>query len=569
MLERFSSKVRKIFRRRSRYEGADIAPDEIFLDSSNLPDFDMSQFEGRFEKPIATRALRLLGFFFVLLALAYASRLWFLQIRSGDLYAKMSEENSDKSTVLFASRGIIYDRNGVELAWNDLNPDDVFPLRKYTTDPGFAHVLGYVTYPGKDKQGNFYEDTYQPVGGIEKSEDGTLRGTNGEQIVEEDALGEDQGGAKTDEPRDGGNVKLSIDSKVESEVYNAIAQTAHDYGFTGGAAIIMDVHTGEILAYTSFPEFDLNTMTNGTNEEKVAQIQAPETPFLDRVSSGLYTPGSIVKPYMSMAALTEHTIDPNKIIYTTGSLKIPNPYNPGQYSVFNDWKNLGPLDMRHAIAMSSDVYFYEVGGGFGDQKGLGIANIDKYMAMFGFGQKTGFQFSNEKEGVVPSIEWKKKTFGEDWLLGDTYHSSIGQYGWLVTPLQVVRAVASVANGGTLHTPTLLLNDPNEAANDKHLDLNPDYFEIVREGMRLGVQEGVATALNTPAVKIAAKTGTAELGITKDYVNSWVTGFFPYDNPHYAFAIVMEHGSRYNLIGASFVMRQIIDWMAANTPQYLQ
>jgi len=569
MLERFGTKLRKIFKGKSRLRVDDFDPDEIFLDSSNLPAFDTDQFEGRFEKSLARRPLIFVGIFFAILVAAYASRLWFVQVSEGQVYAQLSEDNHSKDTTLFAARGVIYDRNGIELAWNDLNPDGTFPLRRYTTDPGFAHILGYVTYPQQDSQGNFYNESYSPVGGAEEAYNAELSGTNGKQVMETDALGAVQASSETDPPKDGDNVTLSIDSRVETELYSVISQTAHDHGFTGGAGIIMDVHTGEIIALTSFPEFSPDTMTNGESAAKVAEINAQGTPFLDRAVSGLYTPGSIVKPYMAMAALTEHSMDPNKIIYTTGSLKIPNPYYPGQFSVFNDWKNLGPLDMRHALAESSDVYFYEVGGGFGDQKGLGIANIDKYMAKFGFGSTTGFALAGEKDGLVPSPAWKEQVFGEDWLLGDTYHSSIGQYGWLVTPLQAVRAVASIANGGTLLQPTIIRGATTTTPVRKSVGLDPANFEIVREGMRLGVTEGVATALNTKSVTAAAKTGTAELGISKDYVNSWVTGFFPYENPRYSFAIVMEHGSRYNLIGASYVMRSMLDWMAVNTPEYLK
>ncbi len=569
MLEQLSKKLSKLFKFGSKNFNSDFDPDEIFLDSTNLPQFDNDQFEGRFERPIRRKPLIFLGVFFILLAISYGMRLWLLQVNEGKVFAAQSENNHTKNSTIFASRGVIYDRTGTMLAWNDLNNNDIFPLRKYIPQPGFAHVLGYVMYPKKDNQGNFYNESYQAVGGIEESHDATLSGVNGNAIEETNALGKLLGSSVTEPPKDGNNVKLSIDSRVEEQLYKTIEQSAHDHGFLGGGGVIMDIQTGEILAMTSFPEFSPDMMTNGDSATRTEQINVPNAPFLNRVVSGLYTPGSIVKPYMAMAALGENSIDPNKIIYTTGSLRIPNPYNPGQFSIFNDWKNLGPMDMRHALAMSSDVYFYEVGGGFQDQKGLGINVIDKYMAKFGFGTTTGIDLSGEKSGLVPSMDWKQKTFGENWLLGDTYHSSIGQYGWQVTPLQAARAVATIANNGVLRVPTLILGDKVNETKSTHVPVNVADFQIVREGMRLGVTQGVATALNTPAVAVAAKTGTAELGITKDYVNSWVTGFFPYDHPRYAFAVVMEHGSRYNLVGASFVMRSMFDWMALNTPEYFK
>jgi penicillin-binding protein 2 len=268
-----------------------------------------------------------------------------------------------------------------------------------------------------------------------------------------------------------------------------------------------------------------------------------------------------------MAALNENIIDPNKIIHDTGSISITNPYDKTQVSVFRDWKALGDLDMRHAIAMSSDVYFYIVGGGYKDQPGLGITRIDQYMHMFGFGSSTPPSFFSGPDGLVPSPAWKKQTSGEDWYLGDTYHTAIGQYSFQVTPIQVERAVASMANEGTLLIPTILKGDGPHV--ERTIDLPKADFDLVHQGMRLGVQIGVATALNVPYVAVAAKSGTAELGVSKANVNSWITGFWPYDDPRYAFAVTMEHGSVTNLIGAAAAMRETFDWMENNTPEYLK
>lgn len=268
-----------------------------------------------------------------------------------------------------------------------------------------------------------------------------------------------------------------------------------------------------------------------------------------------------------MGVLNEHVIDPSTIVHDTGSISITNPYDPTETSVFRDWKALGDLDLRHAIAFSSDVYFYTVGGGYKDQSGLGVSRIDQYMSMFGFGSSTPPSFFSGPAGLVPSPAWKKKVFNEDWFLGDTYHTAIGQYSWQVTPIQVIRAVAAVANEGTLLTPTILKGDGPHV--ERIIDLSKSDFNIVHQGMRLGVQIGVAKALNVPYVDIAAKSGTAELGASKANVNSWITGFWPYENPKYAFAVTMEHGSVTNLVGAVAAMRQELDWMSVNAPEYLK
>ena len=292
--------------------------------------------------------------------------------------------------------------------------------------------------------------------------------------------------------------------------------------------------------------------------------------FLDRTISGLYTPGSIVKPFFAVGALAENVIDPNTKILSTGSISIPNPYFPNQKTVFKDWRAQGWVDMRQALAVSSDVYFYEIGGGFENQKGLGIANIEKYAELFGIGEKTGVDLGGEKGGVIPSPEWKAKNFnGEKWYVGDTYHTVIGQYGFQVTPMEMARAVSAIANYGSLITPHFILGDKNAENNITNINLNRGYFDVVQQGMRDSVLTGTSTLVNVPYVQVAAKTGTAQVGINKNKVNSWIIGFFPYDNPKYAFTIMMESGPSSGTVGASSIMRQLLDWMSTNTPEYFK
>jgi len=227
--------------------------------------------------------------------------------------------------------------------------------------------------------------------------------------------------------------------------------------------------------------------------------------------------------------------------------------------------------MRKAIAVSSDVYFYEIGGGFGSQPGLGIDRIKKYLEMFGLTKQTGLDPEKEATGVIPDPAWKAKNFnGEIWRIGDTYNTAIGQYGVQVTPIQMVVGVAALANGGKLVTPSILFTSTSTVASGVQIKGDPQNLQVVREGMRQGVAEGgTAAGLNTSAVDVAGKTGTAELGTRKQFVNSWVMGFFPYEKPKYAFVVVMEKGPVHNLLGGTYVMRQLLDWMAINTPEYLK
>ncbi|MFC1730662.1 penicillin-binding transpeptidase domain-containing protein [candidate division KSB1 bacterium] len=542
----------------------EIEPDEIFLDSSNLPEFDRNQFEGRIEKPIAKSVQFFVVGIFLLVFILYVGRIGYLQLYKGESFKYLSENNRLQHSIIFAERGVLYDRNGEELVWNEAG-DEKFALRKYTSLDGLSHVLGYVGYPLKDRSGIYYQEEFIAKDGVELYSDNLLRGENGLEIEEIDALQEVKSKSVIRPPRDGQNVTLSIDARLNQALYNLLGERARESGFVGGAGMLMDVTNGEIIALASFPEFDSQVLTDG---EPHAQIRSYvgdiRKPFLNRIVSGLYTPGSIVKPIVAVGALSEGVITPDKKILSTGSISIPHPYIEDEYSVFVDWKAHGYVDVREAIANSSNVYFYEVGGGFEEQAGIGIEGINKYASLFGLGKETKSPFV-EGEGVIPNPEWKLETFDNDpWRIGDTYNTAIGQYGFQVTPIQMVRAIGAIANGGTLMTP--IIEKDGESVGE-NLSLDGDILQIVREGMRMGVKEGSAKALNTAYIEVAAKTGTAQLGVSKKFVNSWVTGFFPYDDPKYAFIVIMEKGPEGNLVGAASVMRGYIEWINIHAPEY--
>ncbi len=561
--------LKRLFKRKKR-RIEDIHPDEIFLDSQNLPDFNVHQFEGRIEKPIPKTILKLLGLFMFFVASIFIWKLWSLEIKNGESFRKRSENNSLNKTVIYADRGIIYDRNKVPIVWNTLNeetPD--FSLRVYATSTGLSTFVGYVKYPSKDSKGFYYEEKFNAKDGLEKLLDLQLSGKNGVRIIETDVKGKVTSESVVGQPVDGDSVNLTIDLRLQKRLNSALLDIANRAGYKGGAGVIMDVNTGEILAISNFPEYDSQIMTNGGNDEKITGwINSSNHPFLNRSVQGLYTPGSIMKIFIAMGVLEENIIDPNKQILSTGSITIPNPFFPDKPSTFMDWRAHGLVDLRRAIAVSSNVYFYEVTGGYKDQKGIGINNIEKYTRLFGFGTTTGIYFPGEKSGTIPNPEWKKENFdGEDWRVGDTYNTSIGQYGYQVTPIQVVSAVSAMANGGKLLTPTFILGQQSKIRGQ--IDLKATDFQIVKEGMRQGVTEGTSAPLNFPFVKIASKTGTAQINILKDEVNSWVVGFWPYDNPKYAYAVVMERGSKGNQFSATLVMREFLDWVHIYTPEYLE
>jgi len=566
-------------KRRSREE---IFPDEILADSRNIPHFDTDQFEGRLEKPISTLSLLILGGIAFLVIVIFAGRSLFLEIIDGNAYAAEATNNTLKSTPLFATRGLIYDRSGIELAWNVPGPagDPDVPSREYSTSTGLSQTLGYIQYPSRDSSGFYYREDFVGEDGVEKYFNNVLQGENGLRLVEVDAKGNVQSQNVTRPPVAGQNVTLSIDSRVQNELYKNIQLVAVAHGFQGGSGIIMNVHTGEVIAITSYPEYDSQIMTDKMDKTAINSfLNNPQNPFLDRAISGLYAPGSTVKPYVAMGALNEGVIDPMTKILSTGSISIPNPYDSKQSSIFRDWRPQGWVDMRDALSVSSDVYFYEVGGGYQNQKGLGITKLDQYFSLFGFGQAIDNSFFSGAAGLVPSPAWKAATFPDDttWRIGDTYHTTIGQYGFQVSPVQMVRAVAAIANGGDLLNPTIVKFGTAPESIDstptvlRNVGLPAADFEVVREGLHQGVKSSNGTdgALNLPYVDIAAKSGTAELGTTKLTVNSWITGYFPYNNPEYAFAVVMERGPVTNVIGGAAVMRYTLDWMNVNTPEYFK
>ncbi len=574
--------IREILKKHRKRKNVFVDPDEIFLDSKNIANFDRQQFEGRIEKPIPQKTIVFLSSFFLLAIVIFSGRLFYLQVNKGSAYFERSENNIIEKDILFADRGIIYDRNKKELAWNkkvdfsipeenkaDKTEVQTNLVRAYLS-PGFSHLLGYVSYPTRDKSGNYWQEDFIGKDGLEKQYNDRIKGENGAKMIEKTALGEIYSENIVNTPKQGPDLVTTIDSRIQMQLFNFIKDLAERGSFAGGSGVIMDVRNGEILTSTSFPEYDSEVLSQGKDKEKInSYITDKRRFFMDRSISGLYTPGSIVKPFFALGALNEGIIDPNKKILSTGSISIPNPYFPDKPTIFKDWKAHGWTNMAEAIAVSSDVYFYTIGGGFAGQKGIGIANIDKYAKLFGIGEKTLIDLPDEKGGVIPTPEWKLKNFkGDPWRVGDTYHTSIGQYGFQVTPMEMVRAGGAIANYGKLMTPHLILGDTEKEKQYTAIDLKKEYYDIVHKGMRMTVTDGTAPLLNVPYVDIAAKTGTAQLGIAKDRLNSWVIGFFPYENPKYSFVIMIESGPQ-NSASASSVARQLFDWMSINTPEYFE
>src|SRR3989339_280861 len=350
----FGKKKRSLASSHLKQLSREIDPDEIFLDAENLPDFDKDQFEGRIEKPIGRGSILGVALAFILVEIIFFIKVIDLQVLQGATMLRKSENNRLDHTPIFAMRGVVYDRNKVPLAWNSFDTTEgttteklLFPRRSYTMSLGFGHTLGYVSYPKRDSKGNYYQESFIGKDGLEEKYNDSLSGKNGLSITETDALGRTQPGSTIEEPQNGAALTLGVDARVQEKLYTTIRDLASAHGYMAGAGTIMDVETGELLALTSFPEYESGVISDGTNKKLIQSYNLDKRAvYLDRAVSGIYTPGSIVKPFMAIAALNEGVITPEKQILSTGSISVQNPYNPALKSVFNDWKAHGWVDMK-------------------------------------------------------------------------------------------------------------------------------------------------------------------------------------------------------------------------------
>lgn len=549
---------------RTKRRDPEIAPEDIFLDASNTPVFDRARFEGRLEKPLSQSV-------FISLAGVLGTLFFVLLVRAGNLelvhgatFATESAHNSLDVVTLFAPRGVITDFRGVTLAENIERADG--SVGRIYSVPSLGPVIGYVSYPKKDARGIYYDTNETGLAGIEARYDNFLAGANGQLLKETDVFGRVRSEGMTVPARAGNTLTLSIDADLEEHFARAIADTVRSKHFIAGAGVIMDVHTGAVRAIVSYPSYDPNVMANGEPADVIASYSHNlGRPFLDHAAQGIYVPGSVVKPFVASGALTDGIITPNTIIDDPGFLSLPDQYHPGKTFIYKGWKALGLVNVRMAIAWSSDIFFYSVGGGFGSQKGLGIDRLGYWYGQFGLGAPTGIDLPDEAGGLVPTPAWKRATFNEPWYLGDTYFTAIGQYAMQVTPIQMARATAAVANGGKLLTPTLIAD---QTPAYRRVPVSASALAVVREGMRQSVTSALAGAMNLSYMTVAAKTGTAETGVYNQYDNSWVEGFFPYEHPRYAFAVVLERGPSGTGEQAVNVMRDLFNSLYAENSIYI-
>ncbi|MBU4022904.1 penicillin-binding protein 2, partial [Patescibacteria group bacterium] len=606
--------------RKIRRTGNEIQPEEILWDTLAKKKEDI--FGKKMEIPIRRWPLKLLFALFSILIVCVSIRIFIFQVFEFEKYSVLAERNKFVSTQLKSERGVIYDKNLNQLVFNKpafnlifnkyesieqgfderLNKlkwilgttedqlrekvssntliaenlsyeqlilfesfSDEFPgfyienasVREYQTGPIFSHIIGYHRKTSQDA-------------GLEAFYNEELSSKPGEIRYERNIYGEIIGQELIREPGSGDSLVLWLDSKLQEKLYNVFLEELSAVGVKKASAIAIDPKTGGVLAMVSFPSYDNNLFTQGISQEDWDKLSNDKNmPFLNRVIAGRYPTGSIIKPLMASAALNEGVITEKTTINCSGEIVIENPWFEDQPWTFKDFRTHGLTNVEKAIAESCNVFFYTIGGGYKNFKGMGPDSMIEYLTEFGWDSKLGIDLPGEISGFIPNKEWKKEKFSSPdnlWMPGDTYNLSIGQGYLSVTPLEVASAFVSLVNGGKLLKPQLVKQvidkDKNvitefqpEVLSEGFIDAQN--LEIVKKGMKGTVDYGSAVVLNSLPVQAGAKTGTAEIG-KDEYFHSWLTVFAPYDDPEIVITLMVESAYGMHKAVAPTALR-VLDW----------
>ncbi len=440
-------------------------------------------------------------------------------------------------------------------------------MRDYVEGKVFAHVLGFVGEASKEDLARLSDLGVRggdKVGkaNLELVDEQFLRGQPGERLIEVDTFGHQFRTLSEKTAVSGNSLVLTIDATLQKAVFDALSEGIEKSKAVGGAAVVQEVQTGEILSLVSLPSFEPNLFSTGISESDYQSLLSnPQKPLFNRAISGSYPPGSTFKLVTATAALEEGVITPSKTIDDKGSISV------GSF-VFKGWApgGLGPVNLTTAIAKSSDIYFYTVGGGYGSQPGVGVEKLAEWARRLGLGAETLVDLTRETSGLVPDEAWKLQNRGEPWYIGNTYHMSIGQGDILVTPLQLNNLVAAIANGGTLFRPFLLkeVRDGQGSVLRRTTPevlrsnvASPETLSLVRQGMRAAASPGgTAYPVYDFKLAVAGKTGTSEVG-KGEKTHAWFTCFAPYESPEIAVTVFLEEGGE-GSDDAAPVVRQILE-----------
>ena len=573
------------------------------------------------ERILHQRLIYLIGIFIFIIFLLIC-RMFYLQIICGDKYKEMSDKNRISVRLTLPGRGYIYDRNGVKLAENrktfqavlfreesktyrqsienfqklipleedeliridkeikhkrqympirvknnlsfeeaaliQLNAPDLKGIRIeeeltrfYPLKENAAHLIGYVSFltekdVSDDKDSPLLDLPGYRIGriGVEKGWEKTLQGMPGMRETEVNAFGRSIRVLKEENAQKGENLTLTIDSRLQEFALKAMGEEA-------GSAIVMDVHSGAILALVSAPSFDSNIFTRPI-PQKIWNplIQDEKKPLQNKAINGLYSPGSIFKLVVALAGLESGHITASRKVFCSGRTQIGKQY-------FHCWKRggHGALTIEEALMHSCDVYFYELAQEIGWKKIISVAK------RLGYGVESSLNLTGEKAGILPSQEWKKAKFKDNWRRGDTLNLSIGQGFLSATPLQMVLATARIANGGYAVEPGLVLGQIRQKTSES-LGFSPYHLKLIRSGMSMVVNKNGGTAykarFDINGQKMAGKTASTQVrritmkerekGVRSQEDLPWkyrdhamFTAFAPLDNPQFAVIVAVEHG----------------------------
>ncbi len=461
------------------------------------------------------------------------------------------------------------------------------PLREYISSTLASHVVGYVGHIPEQEVETYLSlpdadyDANDIVGltGVELTLEDQLRGRKGHRHVEVDVTGREIRTIGTPvEPVPGHNLVLTIDVNLQEVADGALRTGLAAAGSESGAVAAMDPRTGEVLALVSLPSYDNNLFIGGISAEEYARLsEDPRHPLVNHAISGQYPPGSTFKIVTAAAGLEEGIVDRYSLLYCPGTIWIPHrfaPEDPDLAQPFKCWATAGhrALNIVSALVQSCDIYFGELAGGYGEFEGLGHEALADYATLFGLGRPTGIDLPGESSGLVPDATWKRLTYGETWVTGDTYNAAIGQGFILATPLQMLNATATIANGGNLYKPQIIREIRDAGGNVvrpfaphliRTLPLSDETVRIIGEGLLGAVAYGTGGEARLPGVAVAGKTGSAEYPGQRDWegnlpTHAWFTAFAPFDDPQIALVVFIEGGGEGGLVAAP-VAAQILSY----------
>lgn len=440
--------------------------------------------------------------------------------------------------------------------------------RKYAEGKLMAHILGYLgpispsalsaaEYKQKIEKDGYTINDKLGAAGLEDTYESVLRGRPGRRMYEVEASGREVSELREERAEPGKNLVLTIDLELQ----RAVSQFLSEGLFQGsvGVAVVSDAKTGEILSLVSLPSYDNNVFGDDSREDELsALLKDPEQPFFHRAIAGNYPPGSTFKLVTGLGALQEGVSSRNTIIDSKGILWVPHDFYPGIRQPFPDWSALGKLNYLQAIANSSNIYFFYLGGGYEPEGFVGLGNerLARYARMIGYGSPTGVDLPGETAGLVPDEAWKVQRVGEKWVKGDTYNMSIGQGYVESSPLQVQNMTMTIANMGRVLRPHIVRQIVDSDGNVlstaspevvRTVDIDQRHIQTTIEGMELGFSGQLLRDYRVPGLRIAGKTGTAEYGQSTNPngelpTHGWFTGFAPVEDPKVVVTVFVEKGS---------------------------